>query len=146
MPLHKTVQQLQQNQRVLQFAIFTLVTVLIWVGFSLNQSQEKTKITPQQQTLALPLNPTINQEILDELEAKEAFSEEELMAFPIYRVRIGIDGKSQEIVDVDTPDLTQDERNQQSRPNAVPTPAPVLTPTENPVLVPESTNLDEETF
>lgn len=78
---------LYANQKLLTVLVFSLVTVLVWVGASLFRSQRKTSISPELQELAAPLNPSINAEILTEIEQKRQFSPSELADFPIYVLR-----------------------------------------------------------
>lgn len=80
------IQILQQKQGFLRLLIFSLVTVMIWVGFSLFLSQQQTEISPELQALAKPLNPNIHLEVINQIQGKRAFSDSELQNFPILRV------------------------------------------------------------
>lgn len=75
---------LQDNQKVLTIMIFSLITVVVWVILSLVRSQRSETIDPELTALSQPLNPSINTEVLTEIEQKRAYSEAELRDFPIY--------------------------------------------------------------
>lgn len=96
------ISQLRQRQRLLQILIFSLITITIWVTFSLFRSQKKTIISSEQKKLAEPLNPTIKVEVLQKLLGKKAYSEAELSGFPIYKILVSKDGKQSEVVTIDT--------------------------------------------
>ena len=72
--------------------IFTLVTIMIWVGLSIFQTQQRTGISEELQQLALPLNPNINTEVLNRINQKRSYSPEELADFPVYRLTRDAEG------------------------------------------------------
>lgn len=109
--------QLRQKQRILQIFVFSLITVVVWITFSMFRSQKKTVITAQQLKLAESLNPSIRIEVLDKLDKKQLFAESELTGFPIYKILVAKDGKSQSMVTIDTPD-------ESAMPVVQPTPSP----------------------
>jgi len=76
---------LHHKQQVLGILVFSLVTVILWVGISLITSQTKTSISPALIKLARPLSPTLNIEVIDTLEQKRVYDQAELTGFPIYR-------------------------------------------------------------
>lgn len=80
------LKSLQQKQIFLRILIFSFATVLVWVGFSLVLSQQQTGISPELQKLAVPLNPNIHLEIVDQIQQKRAFTDQELQNFPVLRV------------------------------------------------------------
>jgi len=96
------IAQLRQRQRLLQILIFSLITIAIWVTFSLFRSQKKTVISAEQKRLAESLNPTIKTEVLQKLQQKRIFSEGELAVFPIYKILISKDGRQSEVVTIET--------------------------------------------
>lgn len=77
---------LHYKQQLLAILIFSLVCVGLWVIVSVARSQQTTKIDPELQRLARPLNPNINESVLQQLEQKRQFTENELRTFPIYRI------------------------------------------------------------
>jgi hypothetical protein len=89
---------LQHKQTLLKIMIFTLVTVIIWVGLTLFRTQRETGITPKQQLLAEPLNPNINMSVLERLEQKRYYTPEELADFPIYSLVVTKAGEEQLVV------------------------------------------------
>jgi len=80
----KDLVSLRHNQQLLFFLLFSLVTVSVWVGISLITSQTKTSLSPELQALALPLNPSLNLEVLGQIEQKRTYDPSTLTSFPIY--------------------------------------------------------------
>ena len=64
--------------------LFSLVTIGVWVSFSIFLSQKKTPIDPELIRLSLPLNPNINLEVIKDLATKKSYSASELEGFTIY--------------------------------------------------------------
>lgn len=82
----KSLDNLQQKQIFVRLLVFSLVTVMVWVFFSLFRSQQSSAIDPELQRLAIPLVPVIDTATLTELEQRRSFTPEELAQFPIYTV------------------------------------------------------------
>ncbi len=121
------ITSLQHKQAFLRVLMFSFATILVWVGFSLFRSQQKTGISPELQKLALPLNPNIHVEVVDRIRQKRAFSDQELQGFPILRVLHNADGTQSISTNKATP-----------VPSASPlvTPSPATpTPTISPLLL-----------
>lgn len=93
----KQLANLRQRQEILAILIFSLVTIMLWVALELVSSQQRSSISAELQRLALPLTPTIQTQVIDELEQKRHYGDNELLSFPIYRI------------------LTAKERDQRSR-------------------------------
>lgn len=89
---------LQRNQTFLKILIFTLVTVIIWVGMTLFSTQRSTEISPELIKLSEPLNPNINLTVIEQVEQKRSFSPEELADFPIYSLSISKTGEEQLVI------------------------------------------------
>jgi hypothetical protein len=70
----------------MRLLIFSLITAMVWVFFSLFRTQQQTQIPPELLKLAEPLNPTIDTGTFRLIEQRRGFSPEELQAFPIYRI------------------------------------------------------------
>ncbi len=70
------------SKDVLTLLVFTLITVLSWVGFSVWATFNKTTINKATKEQMAPLNPKINREILESLKKTISISEEE-MKIPI---------------------------------------------------------------
>lgn len=103
MKTEKRLSGLRVKQQVLYVLIFSFVTVTIWIGGSLFSSQKKSGITPDLLELAQPLNPAINTAILDEIEARPNYTDEELSYFQIYKIIRSKDGREQQIVPIESP-------------------------------------------
>lgn len=84
--IQKELKGLRHKQQLLGILLFSLVTIVVWVGISLILSQQSTRISSALQRLALPLNPSINVEVLSEIEQKRAYDPATLTNFPIYRL------------------------------------------------------------
>lgn len=89
---------LQRNQTFLKILIFTLVTVIIWVGMTLFRTQRSTEISPELIRLSEPLNPNINLAVIERIEQKRSFTPEELADFPIYSLFVSRTGEEQMVV------------------------------------------------
>jgi len=80
----KELSSLRHNRQFLIILLFSLVTIVVWVSISLITSQTKTSISPELQKLAIPLNPSINVQVLEQIEEKRAYDPSQLSSFPIY--------------------------------------------------------------
>lgn len=85
-PFQVQLKSLQDNQKLLSILLFSFVTIVIWITISLVTSQKRTAISPESQALAKPLNPSINTDVLNQIEQKRSFQATELQEFPIYVV------------------------------------------------------------
>ena len=81
-----TIASLQHQQTLVRILMFTFVTVLVWIGFSLFQSQQQTGIDPALLKLAQPLDPNINLDVITRIQQKRSFTQAELSSFPINRI------------------------------------------------------------
>jgi hypothetical protein len=118
---------LQRNQTFLRIMIFTLVTVIIWVGITLFKTQNDTGISPKELRLAVPLNPNINVDVLTRIEQKRTFSQAELSDFPIYSIVTSKTGEEELIIFNASDKSKQSTKTQSINPNgaaAVTSPAP----------------------
>lgn len=77
---------LYQKQQLLGILVFSMVTIVVWVAISLVTSQTNTSIPPELLKLATPLSPTLNKDVLDQIEEKRVYTPDELAVFPIYKV------------------------------------------------------------
>jgi hypothetical protein len=98
----KKLSGLRFKQQALYLMIFSFVTVTIWIGGSLFSSQKRTGISPDLLDLAKPLNPTINTGLLEEIEARKSYTDEELKYFQVYKVIKSKDGRIQQIVPIES--------------------------------------------
>lgn len=137
MKTEKKLSGLRIKQQVLYVLIFSFVTVTIWIGGSLFRSQKKSGIAPDLLELAKPLNPAINTFILDEIEARPSYTDEELSYFQIYKIIRSKDGREQQVVPIESPleEIPEIETNlrvlqtQLNALNASPQPSPSPSPT-----------------
>lgn len=86
------LQRLRRKEGLFRVLMFTLVTVLCWIGFSILWTQQTTTITSDVQRLTNPLSPNINRDAFTEIANRRTFTDEELASFPIYKVLIDADG------------------------------------------------------
>lgn len=130
----KRLTGLRRNQQFLYIGIFTLVAVVVWVGGSLFQSQKKTGISSELQKMAVPLNPNINSQVIDRLEAKITYSAEELDSFEIFRVNIEAENRANAgLQPVDTSEETGSLTEVlEEQPSPEPETEPESEPTEEP--------------
>jgi hypothetical protein len=89
------LRSLRHRQQLLYVMVFSLATVVVWVGVGLLRSQRSTQLSAQQRELAAPLTPTLNRTVLTTLSNKRQPSDSELLNFPLYLVDIGRDGKAE---------------------------------------------------
>lgn len=128
----KQLLSLQRRQQMLYIGMFSLVTVMVWVAVNLFQSQKSTQISAELKKKALPLTPSLNQQVIQQIEDKRGFTTEELANFPIYKLILNRDG-GEDLVTIDIPE-----------PNLRSTPVPRATATPIPLPEPEE-ELESET-
>ncbi len=98
-PLYlQAIDALRTREALLRVLIFTMVTVLFWIGFSIFFSQQKTKVKVDTQKHTLPLNPNIDAKTVDELATRKTYTEQELSGFPIYDRIVGEDKVSHLVI------------------------------------------------
>lgn len=126
--IRQEIASLRHNQYFLAFMVLLFVSIIVWTSVSIFTSQKETKVSPKLQQLAKPLTPTIKSEIISELEGKRAYSDEELAAFPIYKIIVSQDGRETKIIPIDTPaDEIEEFRSVQRTPRATASPRPTTT-------------------
>ncbi len=76
--------KLRQETKLLWALILALVAVLIWIAVSILSPKKEQVISPELRKLAEPLNPSLNQEILNSLSTKKHYKDAELESFSIY--------------------------------------------------------------
>lgn len=128
--------QLQQKQTLLKIFIFTLVTIIIWVGLTLFRTQQQTGIRPELLVKAEALNPNISVQVIDQIEQKRVFTEAELSDFPIYSIVTLKTGEQQLVVfsasDKERREATFDAPVQTGPPAVEGQPAEAATPAQAP--------------
>lgn len=98
----KKLTGLRFKQQALYLMIFSFVTVVVWIGGSLFSSQRRTGVSPELLELAKPLNPTINTALLEEIEARKSYTDEELKYFQVYKIIKSKDGRIQQVVPIES--------------------------------------------
>lgn len=98
----KKLSNLRVKQQALYIMIFSFVTVIIWITASLFRSQKKTGISPDLLELAKPLSPTINVDVINSIEDRAVYSDQELFDFQIYKIIKSKDGRTQQVVPIDS--------------------------------------------
>lgn len=136
----RTVDQLRQRQRILQIAIFSLVTIMVWVGLSLFRTQRSSSIDPALRELAIPLTPTINQDVISNLEQKRVYQPNELRNFPIYKFIVNNETGTEEVVTID---VEQEVAGPAPSPTPSPTPSPSPTASTSEETTTQSTTNEE---
>lgn len=71
-------EQLKLGKNALVLSIMTLLTVFTWIGFEVYRTYTQPTVPKIIKELIQPLNPTINEIVLIEIEKKYQPSEEEL--------------------------------------------------------------------
>lgn len=120
----KEISRIKNKQQMLTILILLFICLLFWIIVSLFSSQNSSKISPNVQEMARPFNPTLSTEVLDTLETKKVFSEEELSDFPIFIIREDPQTQAETIVELGKPSIV-------IQPTAVPrsaTPQPSTAP------------------
>ena len=64
---------MDQDRDLLLIAVFTTVTILLWVFFEIVQTSKTSTVTPTIQKAVLPLSSKLDTGVLDTLEAKQTF-------------------------------------------------------------------------
>lgn len=94
----QALEALRKREGLFRILIFSLVTVVFWIGFSIYLSQQQTKLSIDIRKHTEPLNPNINRETIQEVSDRKTYTPEELSSFPIYERVVNEDGTSQLII------------------------------------------------
>ena len=127
----REVSKLKRNQQILTILVLLFVSMTFWIITSLFSSQTSSKISPTINKLAMPLTPTLDTTILDTIDLKRSFSEEELSNFPIYVVVRDQSTQTERIVPIGTAVLPDDTTT------SVSTPATTSSQLQEEVVTPE---------
>jgi len=88
-----TLKSLNNQQNFLRILIFSVVTIMIWIAFTIFRTQQTTQISPELQKMALPLTPTIDMDVISRIDQKKSYSDQELSSFPVYGLVIDKTGQ-----------------------------------------------------
>ena len=64
---------MDEDRDLLLVAIFTMITIMLWVFFELVQTTKTSTVNPAVQKTVLPLSSRIDTGIVDKLETKQPF-------------------------------------------------------------------------
>ncbi|MFH2118517.1 MAG: hypothetical protein ABII10_02175 [Candidatus Paceibacterota bacterium] len=78
------LKKLQQRKDLLIIFLMFFVIAVFWIVVDVLSSQQKTGITAEQRELAKPLSPSLDSQVISELEQKITYSENELGDFPVF--------------------------------------------------------------
>lgn len=123
----KELTKLRTNQQILTILVLLFICMVFWIIVSLFSSQTSTKVTPEMTQKAEPLNPTLSTQVLDTLESKKVFTDEELSNFPIYVIQKSTTDQIERIVELKSGQAAPTTSNT-PQPTATPQPATTTTP------------------
>lgn len=103
-------QSLKRSKDVLYIFILALVVAIVWIVLGVYHTTVETTVPAAIQKLTVPLNPVIDEKMLQRVSTRTTFTQEELANFPINREIIEEVGAS-------------------PTPRPTPTPTPTATPT-----------------
>lgn len=78
----------QISQQSLTLSILTLITVLCWGGFDIYRSYTKTTVKPDVRQQLTPINPKLELDVIEDLEALRAIPREEISNIPFDLIEI----------------------------------------------------------
>ena len=125
----RKLKNLRRKQNFMYIMLLSLVTIVVWIGFSIFLSQEKNPIDPELIKMSLPLNPNINMQVLNTLQQKKDYSDAELKDFTIYTL---ITDKATRQKVLITLDEYQKRQQEEALKKLKPSPSPVLNPEPSP--------------
>jgi len=96
----KKIVRLRQETKLLWALILALVAVLFWILVSILSPKKQQVISPELRKLAEPLNPSLNQEVLNSLLARTYYEDEELETFSIFALIETEIGQSFRLTDI----------------------------------------------
>lgn len=80
----KEMNRLKTSQQILTILVLLFICMILWIIVSLFSSQNTTTISSELLQMAKPFNPTLSTEVIDEIETKRVFSDQELQDFTIF--------------------------------------------------------------
>lgn len=76
-----------RSNTLLIFISLVCIGTIVWIFVSIYASQNASALPPDVNEAATPLDPNLNTAILDKLDTKNIYSQEELDSFPIYIIK-----------------------------------------------------------
>lgn len=80
------MKRVKLDKRALVLSIFTLITILTWIGFEVFWTVKKTTITKATKQQMTTLNPQINTELIQSLKNSLSFSGNDLNTVNIIKI------------------------------------------------------------
>lgn len=119
---HSELSRLKQRKDLLTILVLLFVCAFAWAIVSVFSAQKKSTISPDLVKLSKPLSPLLDTAVLDTLEGRRQFSDDELVNFPIYKIYTNSTTQKESIVPIDFVEPTK----------ATPTPRPKTSPSPSP--------------
>ncbi|MBU0979001.1 MAG: hypothetical protein ABIJ03_03155 [Patescibacteria group bacterium] len=138
------LKQLQHRNTLIIILVLLFISIFIWTGVSIISSTTTSQLPDNIKKLATPLNPSIDRQILGEIENKQVLSQKDLESFPIYKLILDRRTNTERVITIDMDESIFDQP-------VASTPTPIANPTlipDAPVpLVPTTTpaNIDSST-
>jgi hypothetical protein len=96
----KQLEKLKHKKKLLVILIFALVSVLVWIVVGIFSAQTKLGVSPALTAMAKPLTPTLKGAVLETIEQKKYYPENQLEAFPIFAIIENEEGTGFSVIDV----------------------------------------------
>lgn len=141
-PLYQqALDSLRRREGLLRVLVFTLVTIVLWIGFTIYHSQQQSTLPVNLRKHTTPLNPNINRQVLQEISQRDAYTTSELENFPIYdRILDEVGGSQLIIIDPGNPTTPSSDTTETP---ATETPSPEPTAAAENSASPEATTEGE---
>lgn len=108
--------KLYQRQGLLFILIFSLVTIAVWIVITLVLAQGRPQITPQQQRLATPLTPNLDEAILQQLTTRQTNIPDDVNDFPIYVIYIDDNAETRRLLTIEQVNTLEAQASQTPQP------------------------------
>lgn len=141
--LHNEFKQLHRNRVLLVGAILLLVCVIAFVSVQIAVSKTTEQITPQQRRFASALTPSFDTSVLEKLESKRYYTDEELSSFTIYKLFEDSRSSSLLVVPIETDEEELVRQGTPTPPPPRPSPTPDASPSAQTATPAATTGLSE---
>jgi len=95
------LKQLKHRNTLIVILVLLFISIFIWTGVSIISSTTTSQLPENIKKLAIPLNPSIDRQILSGIENKQVLSDQELESFPIYKLILDKRTNSERVVTID---------------------------------------------
>lgn len=130
----RELNKLRTSQQILTILVLLFICMVFWIIVSLFSSQNSSKITPDMTEKAAQFSPTLSTQVMDGLQNKRVFTDEELSNFPIYVIQKDTNDQTERIVEL---------KSGQPAPGTTTTQQPVATPSPTTTPTSETGNTSE---